>query len=295
MAKTKGTPQLKLHSLVAHALCDMVPGGMSEEEHTALVADLKENGMRIPLVLFEGKILDGRARYRAAQIAEVEIKHEEFTGDEQAARNLVMSANLHRRTLTPMQKALAVAELYKRAVATGGAYPAQDSLAKRYGVSKQTISLCLKAIDSHNAMLLTRMRRGEVSRSELEDEFYDHASAALPTGAGAVAVGADIFGAAPPPVADRGPIFGDAGTPRGPVSGVKTPHPERRTQETPASVAANAFKALSNKDRLAFVALAWPWLEAPVVAHQTTLKASTSSKKPAATRSRGAAALANAE
>lgn len=284
--KKNTQPSLLLKDLAAHPLCEAVPGGMTEEEHTALVQDLTANGMRIPIMLYQGKILDGRARYRAAVSAGVAILHEDFAGDDATARHYVMSANLHRRTLTGIQKAFAVALVYKQAVEQDGPKPSQEAMAKRYGVSKQSISLCIRAIDSKNTMLLTRLRRGEVTRGELEEEFYDHRAANAPQPVATQETGGDLFGVAPvpargiamPPLA---PVAATSATQKGDV-GTGARHPERRTQETAASVLANDFKALSETDRVSFVALAWPWLQAAVVAHQTTAKAKAK-PAPAAT------------
>jgi hypothetical protein len=293
-AKGNNKPQpIALASLVAHALCDTVPGGMTEDEYAALVSDLQANGMRIPIVLYEGHILDGRARYRAAKQAKVEIKYEEFNGTEDQARDLVMSTNLQRRTLTGMQKALAVAERYRAMVNSDGPKPSQEAMAKRYGVSKQTINLCVKALESKNTMLLTRMRRGEVTRGELEEEFYDRTAANATTSTDATVDEAqDLFGSAPAPgdtPVDFSAAAGKGGG--GPLSrGAKATGDPKRAKETPASVCAAQFKALSADDRTAFVALAWPWLEAPVRAHVATSDAmGKASTKAAAPKTKGKA------
>ncbi|MCO5091974.1 MT-A70 family methyltransferase [Bosea sp. (in: a-proteobacteria)] len=91
-----------------------------------LVADIEANGIREPIVMFEGKILDGRNRYRAGRAAGVILddmlpegpngfhydpfrafggKHD---GDPLA---FVISANLHRRHLDETQRAMVASRL----------------------------------------------------------------------------------------------------------------------------------------------------------------------------------------
>jgi ParB-like chromosome segregation protein Spo0J len=89
------------------------------EEFGELVADIKEHGLHQPLVMHEGKILDGRNRYRACQ--ELGIPHTEktYTGDDPAA--YVWSVNAVRRQLTAAQRALAATKLVT--ARQGGARP----------------------------------------------------------------------------------------------------------------------------------------------------------------------------
>ena len=51
---------------------------MGEDELQALADDIRDNGLRNPILRFEGKILDGRNRLTACRLAGVEPRFEEF-------------------------------------------------------------------------------------------------------------------------------------------------------------------------------------------------------------------------
>jgi hypothetical protein len=68
-------------------------------EFDELVADIKAHGLRDPITIFEGKILDGRNRYRACLEAGIEVKTEPFEGTRADARAFVISkAPVEKRT-----------------------------------------------------------------------------------------------------------------------------------------------------------------------------------------------------
>ena len=67
-----------------HALCCIFPR-CSDEELRLLVADIRENGLKTPITLYEGKILDGRNRYLACQMLNIEPEYVKFTGDDPLA------------------------------------------------------------------------------------------------------------------------------------------------------------------------------------------------------------------
>lgn len=77
------------------------------EELEELSEDIRTNGLNNPIVLFQGKVLDGRNRSTACVMAGVEPKTREFEGTEEDALRFVMSENLHRRHLTQSDKAIA--------------------------------------------------------------------------------------------------------------------------------------------------------------------------------------------
>ena len=92
-------------ALEPHPLSNLMPM-MSETELKKLRADILEVGLKEPITLFEGKILDGRNRYQACQDLAVDPAFEEFTGTEDEALDYVLAKNVHRRQLTSSQKAV---------------------------------------------------------------------------------------------------------------------------------------------------------------------------------------------
>lgn len=110
-----------------HPLANLFPL-IEGREFDELVADIGENGLLEPIVLLDGKILDGRNRYRAAVAAGVisardpaqiqyawdrgmgVIGFEPFDGDGDPLA-WVLSKNLHRRHLTENQRTMIAAEI----------------------------------------------------------------------------------------------------------------------------------------------------------------------------------------
>jgi N6-adenosine-specific RNA methylase IME4 len=95
-------------TLSFHPAADLFPL-IEGTEFTELVADVTAHGVREPITLYDGKILDGRNRYRAAQAAGVECPTRVYDGDDPLA--FVISENLRRRHLHESQRAMVAAKL----------------------------------------------------------------------------------------------------------------------------------------------------------------------------------------
>ena len=93
---------------------------MTGEEWDAFLADVHEHGVRQPIVLYEGKVLDGRHRLQAVQeIAEkwgraLSVEFTAFDGTAAEAMALVYSLNMARRHLSVGQRACLGAEIKER-------------------------------------------------------------------------------------------------------------------------------------------------------------------------------------
>jgi hypothetical protein len=90
---------LEFHPLAA--VDPLLEGG----EYAALVENIRNHGLYEPITLYEGKILDGRNRWRACTEAGIEPKfsNRRFNNDTEA-KAFLDSANWHRRHLTSEQK-----------------------------------------------------------------------------------------------------------------------------------------------------------------------------------------------
>jgi hypothetical protein len=74
-----------------------------------LVADIKGHGLLEPIWLYQGKILDGRNRYRACNKAGIKPRFSDYKGADPPA--FIISRNLKRRYLNASQRAMAADSL----------------------------------------------------------------------------------------------------------------------------------------------------------------------------------------
>jgi ParB-like chromosome segregation protein Spo0J len=92
----------RLAELEFHSLANIFPM-MDAESLQSLSDDIKQHGLHESILVYEGKILDGRNRYRACNMAGVDPDFDTYDGDDPLS--FVISRNLKRRQLTPGQLA----------------------------------------------------------------------------------------------------------------------------------------------------------------------------------------------
>jgi hypothetical protein len=90
-----------------HPAATMFPM-MHGPELGLLVEDIEANGLREPIVLFDGLVLEGRNRLRACELAQVPPRFVEWDGVGSPIA-FVLSRNLHRRHLNESQRSIIAA------------------------------------------------------------------------------------------------------------------------------------------------------------------------------------------
>ncbi|SIQ98766.1 hypothetical protein [Aquipseudomonas alcaligenes] len=165
-------PRLQYHEL--STLFPLING----EDFALMAKDMEANGQREPIVLFEGKILDGRNRYRICRELEIEPITVQYEGDDPLG--LVLSLNMHRRQLTVAQRAIVAAELVRRKreqesnrgaeseVEAPSTLPGVDETAKALGISPRSVSAALRVFKDGAEELCEAVKRGEIRVSAAE-------------------------------------------------------------------------------------------------------------------------------
>lgn len=154
-----------------HALANIFPM-MEGSAFAELVADVKANGVVEPVEIFEGKILDGRNRYRAAETAGVHCPTRQFNGTDALAH--VISLNLHRRHLDESQRAMVAAKIAtlgqgaRTDIASFEAMSQTDA-ASALNVSRSAVQRATAVRETGAPELVAAVERGKVSVSAAAD------------------------------------------------------------------------------------------------------------------------------
>ena len=101
---------------------------MSPAEIQALADDIKKHGLKQPIIMCRGAIVDGRNRLAACRLAKVEptfVIMDELTDHEILA--LVLSANIHRRHLERSQREVIAAKLVSMRPGYAGTKKSDDA------------------------------------------------------------------------------------------------------------------------------------------------------------------------
>lgn len=153
---------------------------LTGQEYTALRDDIQAtNGPIEPIILCDGKILDGRNRYTACLDLGIEPVYQEYKGT-QSPLAFVISKNLHRRHLNETQRAVVASKIANMPL--GGAIyrsanlqtdkVSQSEAADMLNVSPRTVA-SVKAVERAAPDLLPKLESGEMSAHEATKEVQN--------------------------------------------------------------------------------------------------------------------------
>lgn len=138
LAKLPATPDFEFHGLAN--IFPLIEG----DEFDAFVDTFRRHGLLAPIVLYQGKILDGRNRYRAAKAVGYRFTERDFVEltSGKDPKEFVISTNVQRRHLnTEQKKALVVQFLREKP------HESDRKIALLIGVSNKTVSTYRKELE----------------------------------------------------------------------------------------------------------------------------------------------------
>lgn len=133
---------------------------MTDAEARDLMVDMREHGQREPIVLFDGKVIDGRNRLRACRWLQIEPKTREYHGREEDIVSYVLSLNLHRRHLSDSQRAMVASKIAN--MRHGG-----DRGGNQHGV-RQEANLPVATTNAQAAQMLNVSERSVKTAKQIE-------------------------------------------------------------------------------------------------------------------------------
>ena len=153
-----------------HELANIFPM-MSAEEYRALRDDIKTNGLRESIWIWQGKIIDGRNRYNACMEIGIEPEYRKWNGKEDTLASFIVSLNLHRRHLSESQRAMIAARLANilhggdRSKASIDALISQADAANLLNVSEPSVERATKVQREGSPDLVIAVEQGKVAVS----------------------------------------------------------------------------------------------------------------------------------
>lgn len=151
-----------------HPVADIFPM-MSDLEFAGLVGDIREHGLREPVWLHsDGRIIDGRNRYRACRSLDRDPQFRTYDGTEDNLVPFVISLNLHRRHLDSDQRSMVAARIanlrpgrpIKGSETVEISTVSQSQAAEMLKVSRESIIAARKVLDSGDEKLIAEAEKG---------------------------------------------------------------------------------------------------------------------------------------
>ena len=163
-----------------HPLSAAFPA-MSDEDFLSLQGSIENIGVQNPITLFEGMVIDGWHRYKAATNLGMDCPTVEL--DDVDPRDFVLAQNRARRHITQAQLAMAAAAVY-RWVPQGGdrvganrtecGLKTASQIAEISGVSKRTVEQAKAVTQNASPEVVEAVKRGDIGLGDLVRHVVVH-------------------------------------------------------------------------------------------------------------------------
>lgn len=154
-----------------HPISELFPLMVDGPEWDSFVDSVIQHGLRHPILLHrDGRILDGRNRYRACLQADVPYRTETFEGTDDEAIDLVVDENKHRRHLLPAQLAMVAARIADMkggrpktvSAETVSGRTSRAAAAKQVGASVGSVARARTVLKSGNEEVIKAVEQGKM-------------------------------------------------------------------------------------------------------------------------------------
>ena len=164
-------PGAAMTKLEFHPVASVFPL-MNGPDFDDLVADIREHGLLEAIWLHrDGRIIDGRNRYRACSEAKVQFKTRPYTGPDEDLLGFVVSMNFHRRHLNKSQRAMVGARMVtlqqgQRADFADEGTIGLSSASKIVRVNERSIKRATVVLDHGSSAIIEACDQGTVKVSD---------------------------------------------------------------------------------------------------------------------------------
>lgn len=157
--------------LVLDPCCKEFPP-MEHDDFNALKESIRRNGQLQPLLVWKGRVLDGRHRLKACAALGIQPHFEVVTCSYEEARSMAFARNINRRNLTVGQRALLAARLaflkpgQTKASKQLDSMLSQEDAAKLFAVSRDAVQRAGNLVKGAKKATLDAVHNGTMSLNE---------------------------------------------------------------------------------------------------------------------------------